>query len=32
MDENIFPSPLADVAGNCIVFAVKPQCKSDDDG
>ena len=31
MDENIFPSPLADVAGNCIVFAVKPQCKSGDD-
>ncbi len=27
MDEFIFPSPLSDVAGNCVVFAVKPQCK-----
>ena len=22
------PSPVADIAGNCIVFAVKPQCKN----
>ncbi len=29
MDEHIFPSPLADVAWNCIVFAVKPQCKNE---
>ena len=28
MDEKIFPSPLSDVAGNCVVFAVKPQCKN----
>ena len=26
------PSPLSDIAGNCIVFAVKPQCKGDDSG
>lgn len=25
---NLFPSPLGDVAGNCIVFVIKPQCKS----
>lgn len=30
MSEHIFPSPLSDVAGNCVVFAVKPQCKADD--
>ena len=24
---HLFPSPLGDVAGNCIVFAIKPQCK-----
>ena len=23
---HLFPSPLGDVAGNCIVFAIKPQC------
>lgn len=23
----LFPSPLGDVAWNCVVFAVKPQCK-----
>ena len=27
MSEHIFPSPLADIAGNCVVFAIKPQCK-----
>jgi hypothetical protein len=27
MDEHIFPSPLSDIAGNCVVFAIKPQCK-----
>ena len=30
MSEHIFPSPLADIAGNCVVFAIKPQCKKDD--
>ena len=29
MDEYILPSPLSDVAGNCIIFTVKPQCKQD---
>ena len=24
------PSPFADLWGNCIVFAIKPQCKNDD--
>ena len=28
MDEHIFPSPWADVAWNCVVFAVKPQCNN----
>ena len=28
MSEHILPSPFADVAWNCIVFAVAPQCKS----
>ncbi len=24
------PSPISDIAGNCVVFAVKPQCKGGD--
>ena len=24
------PSPISDIAGNCVVFAVKPQCKKSD--
>ena len=27
MNEYVFPSPFSDIAGNCVVFAVKPQCK-----
>ena len=26
---HLFPSPLWDVAWNCVVFAIKPQCKDD---
>ena len=29
MDENILPSPLSDVAWNCIIFTIKPQCNGD---
>ena len=32
MDEHLFPSPWADVGWNCVVFAVKPQCKKWDEG
>ena len=24
---SLIPSPLADIGGNCVVFAIKPQCK-----
>jgi hypothetical protein len=28
---NELKSPWADIGGNCIVFAVKPQCKNDEE-